>query len=214
MPRLLIVDDNTTLGEGLKAIVAFPWIVEIVSSAQSARKKLAEHEHWDAVLLDVKLGDGNGLDVLEWARPYHPGTWWMVMTSSGEKSIVRRAANLGAAFVPKPFRARKLQLWLDSVLLRSDRTPWDFVLGAENVGEEKVRQALRRFQQSHKLTAGELRVVQSALEAFSRPEIAQDLDISLHTYQKYATAIKKKTGSSVSQAAIRVLRWAIMGPES
>ncbi|MEM9072615.1 MAG: LuxR C-terminal-related transcriptional regulator, partial [Myxococcota bacterium] len=87
------------------------------------------------------------------------------------------------------------------------------VMGAEDAGESAMSAALQRFCSVYELTEGEVRLLECAMAGMGRPQIAKALGISLHTYQKHATSIKKKTGTSVAQAAVRVLRWCVAGPE-
>ena len=97
MSSVLIVEDNESLSRSLGAFLqARGLTVSRAGSLDAARAHL-ESTDFDAVLLDVGLPDGNGLDLLE-----HTGT---------ERAVVMPAApNLEAFerlgvmhFLPKPF---------------------------------------------------------------------------------------------------------------
>jgi two-component system response regulator PilR (NtrC family) len=66
-PRLLVVDDHSVHRLCARVILQFAWpgcVVEEASSLAWARAFLAER-HYDAMLLDLQLPDGLGLELLQ-----------------------------------------------------------------------------------------------------------------------------------------------------
>ena len=63
------------------------------------------------VLLDLKMGELSGFDVLLWLRDHSPHNFLpvIVLTVSGEMGLVKRAYALGArSFLTKPLQAIEL----------------------------------------------------------------------------------------------------------
>src|SRR5262245_47203044 len=76
--------------------------VHVVGDYASAVKALAS-ERFALVLTDMRLPDGNGLDLVEWVQTHRPGTPIAVITAHGNVEAAVRALKLGAFdFISKP----------------------------------------------------------------------------------------------------------------
>ncbi len=108
-PKLLIVEDSRTLAETYEAYLA-PLDAEIALAAdlKSARSAVAE-TGYDVILLDVKLPDGDGLDLLDVLPKGDDMPRIIVMTAHGSISVAVAAMRAGAAdFIVKPFDKARL----------------------------------------------------------------------------------------------------------
>src|SRR3954470_23353135 len=66
-------------------------------------KKLLQSQSFDLCLTDMRLPDGDGLDLLEWISVHCPGVPCAVITAHGNVESAVRALKLGAFdFVSKP----------------------------------------------------------------------------------------------------------------
>lgn len=96
--RILLVDDNVDHVQlAMRALRAHPeWRVETVRLAEDALHRAAE-ERFDLVLLDYRLPDLSGLDVLRelTARKDPPSI--ILMTSQGSEEVAIEALKAGAA---------------------------------------------------------------------------------------------------------------------
>lgn len=65
--RVLVVEDDEVLGDGLKVGLGLEGLTaDVVASCDEARAAVALHDH-EVIVLDVMLPDGSGLDLLrEW----------------------------------------------------------------------------------------------------------------------------------------------------
>src|SRR5437762_1202321 len=64
-PRALLVEDEGPLAGGLRRLLSRAGVnVTIAQTAEAARSMLESDAPWDIVLLDQKLPDGDGLEVL------------------------------------------------------------------------------------------------------------------------------------------------------
>lgn len=212
MMRLLVVDDHAPTGQSLEALLEQRCEVRLAKSFAEGSAALRDDGPFDAAMVDVHLGDGNGIELI--ARASSEKTQWLVMTRDSDRYLVMRAAELGAAFIAKPFTSGQLEGWLDSVNMGKGLSPRDRVVGADDHDDDRMEKALDAFVARHNLSRGERRVVAQAMRARNREAIAMALGVSVHTYQKHAASVRRKTGSSVHQAAVRVLRWAVIGPET
>ncbi|GAF98663.1 unnamed protein product, partial [marine sediment metagenome] len=83
-PTILIVDDDTGIQFGFSEYLTNKsYVVETASCLAEARNALLS-KHFHAVLLDLNLPDGNGLDFITDLREDHPDVAIIVITASGE----------------------------------------------------------------------------------------------------------------------------------
>ena len=102
-PRALIVDDEPDIRE-LLAITLGRMQLEVDTAADyaSAVKQLGG-QRYDLVLTDMRLPDGDGLDLVEWIQGHRPGVPVAVITAHGNVEAAVRALKLGAFdFISKP----------------------------------------------------------------------------------------------------------------
>ncbi len=110
MTGILAIEDDWTVRTVLEhTLKSAGYDVDLVPGISDARQLLAEG-HYDLVLLDLNLPDGNGLDLLRDIRK-DLGTGVPVLVLSGlrQEEIVVRGLELGADdFVTKPFSPPEL----------------------------------------------------------------------------------------------------------
>jgi DNA-binding NtrC family response regulator len=103
--RVLVVDDNPDIcvivTAALKAAKS-NWQVECAASLTETLVHLAEHKI-DVIMLDLCLGDSNGLDTLERVHRVAGDAAIVVMTGMDEDTTAPQAMNTGAQdFISKP----------------------------------------------------------------------------------------------------------------
>src|SRR5690606_28611865 len=102
--------------------------------------------HFDLVLCDMRLPDGDGLDLLEWLQARKPGLPVAVITAHGNVETAVRALKLGAFdFVSKPLDVAHLRRMITSALKLSERGSDGAVTfrGPQLLGESVPMQQLR-----------------------------------------------------------------------
>ena len=108
--HLLVVDDEPHIGLVLRPFLEqLGYRVSLARTLSEARTALRATPA-DALLLDLHLPDGSGLDFLRDLRK-QGGTARLpvlVLTAEGEDRVLREARRLGAALVTKPFSPTKL----------------------------------------------------------------------------------------------------------
>jgi two-component system response regulator QseB len=102
--RVLVVEDDPVLSDGLKVGLALGLVtVDCVASCADARAALATAQ-FDAVVLDLMLPDGSGLDVLRDMRRAGDDTPVLLLTAQDETSDRIRGLDSGADdYIGKPF---------------------------------------------------------------------------------------------------------------
>lgn len=103
--KFLLVEDHPLMRKALREVVESLGdnVVTVEAGTPTeARSALVEHASFDAVLLDLKLGEGDGFGVLKEMRMKWPQIPVMVVTGSTEGRDLIRSIDCGAmAFVNK-----------------------------------------------------------------------------------------------------------------
>jgi two-component system response regulator PilR (NtrC family) len=102
-PLVLVVDDEPDLVELVTLTLARMQLATQSAGDVASAKKLLKSQRFDLCLTDMRLPDGDGLDLLEWMSVNCPGVPCAVITAHGNVESAVRALKLGAFdFVSKP----------------------------------------------------------------------------------------------------------------
>src|SRR5688572_31150042 len=101
--RILIVDDDPQVSGGLAALLSEEWDVRTAANGREAVVAFAEFSP-DVALLDVRLPDTTGIDLLHQFKAYSESTPVIMMSGAGTLELVVESMKLGAeTFLQKPF---------------------------------------------------------------------------------------------------------------
>jgi len=118
--HLLVVDDEPHIGLLLRPhLERLGYVVSLARTLAEARRALQGGvPPLDAMLLDLHLPDGSGLDLLRELRadPATRAFPVIVLTAEGEDRILREAESLGAGLLTKPFSPTKLTARVAAIL--------------------------------------------------------------------------------------------------
>lgn len=115
--QVLVVDDEPSILSTLKTALSLEGYAVDVAGGMALAEERLKKKSYDALLLDVALPDGDGLELL--ARLRDAGTEIAVIVMSGHATIdaAVRATRLGALdFLEKPVSTDRLLLVLDNAL--------------------------------------------------------------------------------------------------
>lgn len=115
--KLLTVDDAPEIREIVSEILQMQGFdVTEAGSAAELKEKL-EGEQQDVVLLDLKLPDGDGLDLLPLIKQKWPDTEVIVLTGNASIDVAVAATKHGAyQFIQKPFDPKSLVVQVEKAL--------------------------------------------------------------------------------------------------
>lgn len=120
--RVLLVEDQSALARTYQGFLrGEPYKLDHVETGEAALQAMGEMP--EAVLLDLKLPDMNGLDVLKAIRQGGLTTPVIVITAHGSMQTAIEAMRAGAAdFLVKPFTAERLKVTLQNALEKQELT--------------------------------------------------------------------------------------------
>ena len=94
-PNLLVVEDEKNTRDALRRVLEDSFEVFTATDVKGA-KKILETEPMDAVLTDLRLGNENGMEMVDVCRREHPPIPCVVMTAYGSVETAVEAMRKGA----------------------------------------------------------------------------------------------------------------------
>ena len=113
---ILIVEDEADMRDLLTDVLQDTYEVSVADTGAALKQKLAG-EQPDVVLLDLKLPDADGLDLLPQIKKQWSGTQVIVLTGNATFEAAINATKLGAYhFLTKPFETQGLMVTVDRAI--------------------------------------------------------------------------------------------------
>jgi two-component system response regulator PilR (NtrC family) len=117
--KILIVDDEPAMQEWLTIFLRKEGHRPVSAKTVDAACRALERDAYTLALCDVRLPDGNGLDILRHSRKASPETIFVMMTAYSSTEDAVEAMKLGASdYLIKPFDLDEFRLRLDAALER------------------------------------------------------------------------------------------------
>ena len=117
IPKVLVVDDEAVVVYSIRKILARKGFA--VEAAYNCKDALAQvfSQDYDLVLLDMRMPDGNGLDLLPKVKARQPNLRVVIVTGYASIDTAVEAIRKGASdYMPKPFTAEELYSMASRVL--------------------------------------------------------------------------------------------------
>lgn len=116
--KILVLDDDQTLRAALFRVFSRKGLQVITTSTtKEAEHVISNEANIDLVLLDIRLPDGDGIDILKLVKKKYSDTPVIVLTGFGSVDLAVEATKLGAYhFMTKPFNIEELSLLVDKAL--------------------------------------------------------------------------------------------------
>lgn len=152
---LLVDDDEPFLRRLAKAMEKRGFLPEIAGSVAAGRAIALDHPPAYAVI-DLRLGDGNGLDVVEVLRSKRPDCRVIVLTGYGAIATAVAAVKIGAIdYLSKPADANDITNALLSKgdahpvlpehLMSADRVRWEHIQRVYEMCDRNVSETARKL---------------------------------------------------------------------
>jgi DNA-binding NarL/FixJ family response regulator len=189
--RVFLLDDHEVVRRGIADLVETEPDMTVVGEASSSAEALSEVKRCqpDVAVLDVRLGDGNGITVCREIRATYPDVACLILTSfDDDRAIVDAAISGAAGFVLKQIRSNDL---IDSIRR--------VAAGARLLDDAETRMAMERIRKSEggmidTLTEQERRVFDLIGNGCSNRQIADELFLAEKTVKNYVSNMFSKLG--------------------
>jgi DNA-binding NarL/FixJ family response regulator len=205
--RVVVADDFPLVREGVARALERDPDIEVVAQASSGREALAyAHELTpDVMVLDLRMPEMGGIDVLERVQQELPGTRVLIMTASEKAESLLDAVGAGAAgYLSKRTSGEELR---QAVITAHG--------GGSVITPSLASHLLKEFSHAARgqgssvrplLGARELDILRLVAQGYTDAEIGKQLYISPRTVQNHLTRIREKTGL---RRRSELTRWAV-----
>ncbi len=202
---LVLVDDHALFRNGLHELLERRGLDVVGMTGNPAEAlKIVKETTPDLVLLDLRMQELSGLQVLKQIRDELPEQQVVILTTSIEEDDLLDALKLGATgyllkdLEPDAFVDMLHQAYAGETVIAPDLTGLLAKAAIATYSDDK-----RGADNSHQLTAREMDVLQHIAKGRSNKEIARSLGIVDGTVKLHVRAVLKKLGvKSRVQAAI------------
>ena len=107
--KILICDDEEGIRESLKAVLGDHYNLVAVDTGDMALKVLSKSKDIHLVLLDIKMPQINGLDILKEIKKKFPQVKIIMVTGYKSVETAAEATRLGACgYIVKPFKSAEI----------------------------------------------------------------------------------------------------------
>ncbi|UOD35092.1 sigma-54-dependent Fis family transcriptional regulator [Deferribacteraceae bacterium V6Fe1] len=114
MDRILLIDDDEALGYSIKRSLSDRYLVETADTPRLAYEILHNIKDISLIFLDIRLGDSNGLHLLERIKKDFPDIPVIMITAFGTSDTVLESIRLGAKdFLTKPVNIEDLVEYIE-----------------------------------------------------------------------------------------------------
>lgn len=118
MQRILLVEDDSTLSMGIEYSLKNEGYNVHLANNVALGKELIDKNHYDLILLDITLPDGNGYDLCRYVRKDKKTPIIFLTALDEEVNIVMGLDIGGDDYITKPFKIRELLSRIKAVLRR------------------------------------------------------------------------------------------------
>ncbi|MFF0751778.1 response regulator [Streptomyces sp. NPDC004267] len=194
--KVLIVDDQTIIRDGLVTICErLPDIAVVATAADGEQALAAVAEHTpDVVLMDLRMPRMDGIEATRRITADHPGTHVVVLTTYSDDESIQAALAAGALGYLTKDAARED---IDRALRAAARGQalLDPAVHARLVTLARQQPAHAPTELPDGLTTREAEVLALMAEGLSNREIARSLFVSEATVKTHVNRVFAKTGS-------------------
>jgi DNA-binding NarL/FixJ family response regulator len=189
--RVLVVDDDELIARGYKRLLETRGyqvtVTRTMADAVAALDGSVNGSAYDHVVLDIRLPDGDGENVLVFAESLPRGPGVVVVAAQAEMDARRFASLHGrCAYLPKP-------IVIDTLIEVFERQPAALV---------------RQYCALHDFSDQETATFANAIEGFDDVGIANEIGCKPTTVRTYWSRIGEKTGTACKdQTLTHFARW-------
>ena len=211
--RIVIVDDHPIIRHGLAELIRDEPDLEVHGAAENAARamELIETGNPDLAIIDISLGDSNGVDFIKTLRAKHPDVRILVLSVHNESLYAERALRAGASgYIMKEEATENLMLAIRRVL--QGEVYLSSKMSTRLLDELVHGRGAYRHDSRPVLTNRELQVLELIGRGLGSRDIAQRLKLSIKTVDAHRANIKSKLGlKKASELVQHAVHWVEFG---
>jgi two-component system response regulator DevR len=181
--RVVVIDDHPVVRSGIKSALIIDGF-DVVAEASTLSEAYAQiaHKNPDAIVVDINLPDGSGLEIVQWARGQSPTVAIVVLTLNESEEFLLASAKSGAsAYILKSAPLTDLVIALN----RAIAAPLHFAAQA-------IVAAMEQRADKFHLTSRELQVLAILDSDEGNAALSAGLFITEATFKTHLASIYRK----------------------
>ena len=201
--KLLLVEDDPELGASLHGLLPHHGYETTWVRDTSSARRFIDSEAFDLVVLDVRLPDGSGIEVLRWMREHAHREPVLMLTALN--SIADRVLGLDEGaddYLAKPFAVEELLSRIRALLRRkSDQRSaiWSIGVLSIDTSRRRVQRGAHEITLSPKEYVLLTRLAANPGVVLTRAQLARgtEPDVSLGAIDVHIHSLRRKLGADL-----------------
>ena len=204
--RVFLLDDHEVVRRGLRELLESDGGLEVVGEAGTAEQALARIPPTkpDVAVLDVRLPDGDGIEVCREVRSRHPEVHCVMLTSFSDDEALLQAMLAGASgYIAKQITGADI---IDAV--RRVANGQSLINPAVTArARDRLRNESEGDERLARLSRQERTILELIADGLTNRHIAQRLNLAEKTVKNYVSNLLSKLGiERRTQAAVYAAR--------
>ncbi len=208
MVRVFLLDDHDIVRRGLTHLLEMQDDIEVVGEAETAEEALSRipPTRPDVALLDVRLPDGDGVEVCREIRSRHPEIQCLMLTSFADDEALFDAIMAGASgFILKQVKSEEIVQAVRFVA--NGQSLLDPAVTGRVL--ERLRKGPEEDERLAKLSSQERNILELIADGLTNRQIAAKIHLAEKTVKNYVSNLLTKLGMERrTQAAVYAARLA------
>jgi two-component system, NarL family, response regulator DevR len=190
---VFLMDDHEVVRQGVRALLESSGGIEVVGEASTAAEVIPRIHALrpDVAVLDVRIPDGNGVEVCREVRSHDPDVACLMLTSYSDDEALFEAIMAGAAgYVLKQIRGNELVSAIRRV------AAGESLLDPAVTGRvlRRLREPSPEDERLARLTDQERRILDFIAEGCTNRQIATQMNLAEKTIKNYVSNLLAKLG--------------------
>jgi DNA-binding NarL/FixJ family response regulator len=207
--KVLVVDDQSVLAEGIKSVLETEPTLEVVGLAadgMEALKRVGEYLP-DVVLMDIRMPIMNGVVATQRIKTEYPDVKVIVLTTFDDSDYILNAINNGASgYLLKDIGATALIDAVKNAYAGDTILPAKIARQIANAAKSVSTDREYRLKRAFGLSDREVEIALMMYEGFTNRQIASALHISEGTARNYISTIYEKLQSESRADAMQTIK--------
>lgn len=193
--RVFLMDDHEVVRRGLKEMLNSEGSFQVVGEATGAEETLSRLPdlHPDVALLDLRIPDGDGIEVCREIRSNYPQVACLILTSFDDDEALLSAAIAGASgYVLKQIHGTELFEAIKQAALGKS------LLDANIVAKvvERLKTSSATDEKLRSLSPQEKRILDFIAQGLTNRQIGEQMYLAEKTVKNYVSNVLSKLGMS------------------
>ncbi|MCG6882326.1 MAG: response regulator transcription factor [Silicimonas sp.] len=194
--RVMIVDDHAMVAEGIEALLETYEDINVIATISNGRDAIEQADTLrpDVVLLDLNMPGVTGLSATEMILERQPEMRILILSMHDSPEYISTALSHGArGYILKDVPSDEIKIAIDRVMAGEEY----LCTGAKSSLAPKIADG------REPLTSREQTILLELAQGKSNRDVAEVLEISIHTVETHRKNIKRKLGISSTAGLTR-----------